>query len=127
MTTSNLVHFPRSANAFLTRVRPALLGLSDSSEMMLYLQKQLPTINPHLGPITFDTVCDENKELFTVYVLGSYPGMPLTFRSRCLKSCYLHCAQHLCALTAPRTNERHTIRGIAPIYVRPLPEFKAAR
>lgn len=125
--TSNLLHLPRRSEVLFARVRTALLSMSDSSEMLPYLQGELPRLNPNLGEITLDVSCGDKKGIYIVYILGNYPGMPLTFRSKCLKSCLLRCAQHLCQLDAPKIDASAAIQGIQPIYVRPLPEFRVAR
>lgn len=124
---SNLRHLPHRSDVLFARARTALLSMADSSDMLPYIQGELPRLNPNLGNITVDVSCDEIKGIFNVYVLGNYPGMPLTFRSKCLKSCLLRCAQHLCQLEAPKIDASAAIQGIQPIYVRPLPEFRVAR
>lgn len=124
---SNLRHLPHRSDVLFARVRTALLSMADSSEMLRYLQGELPRLNPNLGKITLDVSFNDEKGMYIVHILGNYPGMPLVFRSKCLKSCLLRCAQHLCQLDAPKVNASVAIQGIQPIYVRPLPEFQVSR
>lgn len=125
---SNLLAFPDRQGATLgARVRAALLAMSDSSEMTVYLQQTLPALVPHLGAIEIDCAFNDALGQHVVYVLGRYPGLPMTFRGQCLKSCLVACAVRLCAVPVPKPGTAPVIVGITPVFVPPLAEFKRAR
>lgn len=114
----------RRARVMADRTEQELLRLADSSEMVAYIQQALPERLPHLGEITLDCVYLAKRGVHLVYVLGRCPGMPMVFRSPCLRSCLVGCARHLCLLAPPQPGEVRPLQGIAPLDLPPLPVFQ---
>ena len=128
MTLAEVLPFPpRRAAALAERVRAEMLAMADSAEMMVYIQEALPKHLPHLGEIVLDSTFSPRHGLFAVYLYGGLPGMPLLFRSECLKSCLVGCALRLCQIPPPQPGPLRPVEGFTPVYVRPLGEFKKVR
>ena len=126
MIVADILEFPpRHVDVLAERVRAAMLVMADSADMMAYIQGALPALLPHLGRIVLDSTFNPAQGLFSVYLYGDLPGMPLLFRGKCLKSCLIGCAQRLCRMPSTVSGSPRPIEGFSPVYVRSLAEFRA--
>ena len=124
---AEVLDFPlRQGEVLADRVRAAMIEMRDSADMIAYIQRSLPERLPHLGKIVLDSTYNAEHGLFSVYLYGDRPGMPLLFRSRCLRSCLVACAQRLCRMPVSKPTVHLPIEGFSPVYVRPFAEFQRA-
>ncbi|WP_429885558.1 hypothetical protein [Geoalkalibacter halelectricus] len=105
----------------LSKMRDALVRLSDSSLMMAYIQENAPHEIALLRftNVKLDLSYDTIRKYFVLYLCATpqVPGMPMVFCGTCAKSLMVAGLERLCTLKERKEGLSIPIEGVKPKYV----------
>lgn len=118
-----------NAHSHLARTYQAKLAqMDDSSEMLAYIQMNLPKDLPKgtLAQFKLDLTFDSTRRLHLLYVLSTpfAAGLPITFAGPCAKSVLYGCMEWLVKIKPRKNCQVDPIDGIIPHYITPIPLFE---
>ncbi|MBN1958958.1 MAG: hypothetical protein JXQ81_12100 [Desulfuromonadales bacterium] len=108
------------------RVRSEIIALASEERMMTYMQSEMlglrKDLNIRNAQVYF--LYDHFQELHIAYFAADYPGLPLTVKGKCRKSCLVKLGEWFCEMSVKKCNAVHPMLGIRPRFAKPLSVFE---
>lgn len=122
---SNVVQFLDSKSLLKRRVQGTMVARATEESMMSYMQTELLKERSDLGIRVAQVyfIFDHVQNLHVAYLQADYPGLPLTVKGKCRKSCLVELALWFCDLSTKSKNVPHPMLGIQPRFVEPMEIF----